>query len=152
MPRTMCSRRATCRSSALWIQLKIAAPRGDPFCAQDDGALAQPIFRRRVETVHGVGHVRNPAEPRGDAAHHPRLRIVGVHEVEALPPEDREQLAEREDVFARVPGPRRVMPRDVTDPFGLDVGDPRTGRADRRDVEPGVAQRDAAAATTGSEA
>ena len=104
------------------VELKIAAPRGDPFCAQNHCAFAQPILRRRVEPVHRVGHMRNPAESSGDAPHHPRLRIVGVHEVEALPPEDRDQLAERARVGSWTPGSSGVMPRDVPHALRLDLG------------------------------
>ena len=83
-----------------------------------------------VQAVHGVHDHWNACEPAHDASVHPRLGVVGVQHVEALPPEDPVQLARGAQVGDGIGGAGRGMERDVTDPGTLELRDERPRCAD----------------------
>ena len=112
-------------------QLGVGAPRR----RSPRGRTPRPAWRDRVvvgrvETVHGVDHDRDPRQPPDDAAVQPGLRVVRVQDVDLLAPQDAPELARGAHVGGRVHRARRRRERDVADALRLELGHPRSGRAD----------------------
>ncbi len=92
--------------------------------------------------MNRIDHTRESREASRDAAHDAGLRGMSMNQLKSLSPEDRVQLPKGHDIRSRVPCPRGVRPRNVPDPFVLQVCRPWPRSADRHNVEALVSQAD----------
>jgi hypothetical protein len=116
------------------VELEVRAAPGQPLGPEHGRPLAQPVLGGGVEAVDGVDDQGHPGRPGRHPAQHPRLGVVGVDQVEALPAQQGHQLGEGLDVGHRVPGPGGVAPGHEPDPLGLQGGPVRPRGADPGDL------------------
>ena len=112
------------------VQLQVRAAPGQPLQAEHGRPLAEPVLRRGVEAVHGVDDQRGAGQPGRHPAEHARLGVVGVDQVEALAPQQGDQLGQGAGVGQRVPGAGGVAPGQEADPGRLQGGGVWPGGAD----------------------